>query len=785
MKKKKNQIIKKDLYLKNLKEDNFPHNSFINNKENMITILKDSKSPSNIFNDNKETLDNFNKNKYNSFNNSHCKSIKYNRTSYDNNFDFKKNHFNTNIISNKTINNFTKEKKILPYINKTKSDFINGQNILKSKYLNYINKYRENKLNIQNSNGLTNIKTIFNNNENNKNDILPKTNKNKDEVNKYKSSILLKNLDIWDKEHCSENKIRKKMDLFNLLYDYFEKEKLKNKKNDLIYASKILTTRDENIYDDLDYRKHNKAFMEIIKKRKKETGTILKNNLYKTQLKFSELFDKKYTKEFDENLDIDPDTFNLLLEDELKSMFYNQIIKDRKKYEKQLHDDLLKINSIIYKRKISKDEKTTKLKGLYAESIKLKKEYNEKYAKNRNIYWSRYDSYEHYYKSLIDNENINIINDFKKSGEYEHALESQRHITIKDESLEQKVTYKSPNPRKRKTTITDKNMLTVYKNAMKRLEDEKKFKLLHMNNEMNSKLREIEYKYQDKFEKINNEQKKLENDIKINKLEINYYKGINDELIREHKVYYMNKLKKGYDCRKEGLMWVVYNLLELQVPLEYHHFPKYLTHEQIDYLKKYAKTQLKQDALKIIINALKKKQSTQKMNDVLKCMDVIDNILYIDSKDILESNHEDEIKNKDYMNTKAEIEKKFLKIYHDNVDVMKNYLFKNVESNELNKIVHEFKKELYFGCNSDINKSKRDILNVFMGDKNNKDFFNLLVEIKANFQKLEDEKERLYEKEKQNYLKLVESNINSKASIENVIKNEMIKRCLFGTRLDI
>jgi uncharacterized protein YqeY len=247
----------------------------------------------------------------------------------------------------------------------------------------------------------------------------------------------------------------------------------------------------------------------------------------------------------------------------------------------------------------------------------------------------------------------------------------------------------------------------------------------------------------------------------------------------------MNKLKKGYDCRKEGLMWVVYNLLELQVPLEYHHFPKYLTHEQIDYLKKYAKTQLKQDALKIIINALKKKQSTQKMNDVLKCMDVIDNILYIDSKDILESNHEDEIKNKDYMNTKAEIEKKFLKIYHDNVDVMKNYLFKNVESNELNKIVHEFKKELYFGCNSDINKSKRDILNVFMGDKNNKDFFNLLVEIKANFQKLEDEKERLYEKEKQNYLKLVESNINSKASIDNVIKNEMIKRCLFGTRLDI
>ena len=662
-------------------------------------------------------------------------------------------------------------------------DFRNSQNFLKSKYLGYINKYRENKLNTKNSNRLTNVKTIFNNNENNKNDILSKTNKNINEHNIYKYSILLKNLDIWDKEHCNENKIKRKMDLFSLLYDYFEKEKMKNKKNDLIYASKILTARDENNYDDLDYRKHNKVFMEIMKKRKKETGTILKNNLYKTQLKFSELFDKKYSKEFDENLDIDPDTFNLLLEDELKSMFYNQIIKDRKKYEKQLHDDLLKINSIIYKRKKSKDEKTSKLKELYAKSVKLKKEYNEKYAKNRSIYWSRYDSYEHYYKTLIDNENINLTNDSKKTGEYEHALESQRRISIKDEELDEKVTYKSPIIRKRRGSIQNKNMLTVFKSALKRLEDEKKFKLLHMNNEMNSELREIEHKYQDKIEKINNEQKKLEDEIKINKLEINYYKGINDELIREHKVYYMNKLKKGYDCRKEGLMWVVYNLLELQVPLEYHHFPKYLTHEQIDYLKKYANTQLKQDELKIIINALKKKQSTQKMKDVLKCMDSIDNIL--DSDNLFESIEEKEINTRNLVMTKIKIDKKFMKIYQDNIDIMKNYLLKNLESYEFNKVINEFKKDIYHGSNSDINKSKRDLLNVFMGDKNNKNFFQFLIDIKANYQRLEDEKEKLFEKEKESFLKLVESNKNHKASIDNVIKNEMIKRCLFGTRFEI
>ena len=779
MKNAKNKLIKKGLYLMTLNEKNFPQNSFNNNKENLISKLKESNLNLNDIKKNQETYVDFNKNKYNSFKTSHSKSIKFNKTSYDNHSSLKKNNFDTNIILSKDANNFPKKKEILPYISILKTDFKNNNNLLKSKDLYSKTKYNDNKISFKNIDRLTNIKTIYNNDENNKNGTDSKNQKNI-EHNKYKYSTLIKNLDIWDKEHCNENKIKKKLDLFTLLYDYFDKEKLKNKKNDLIYASNVLRLSNVNNNDDLDYKKHNKAFMEIMKKRKMETGTILKNNLYRTQLKFSELFDKKYTKEFDDNLDIDPETFNLILQDELKSMFYNQIIKDRKKYEKQLHDDLLKINSIIYKRKISKDEKTSKLKELYAESVKLKKEYNEKYAKNRNIYWTRYDSYEHYYKKLIDNRSINITNNLKKAGEYEQALESQRRISIKDDSFEGKFSYKSPNIRSRRASIGNKNMLTVFKSAIKRLEDEKKYKLLNMNNEMNSKLREIEHKYLEKIDKINNEEKKLENDIKINKLEINYYKGINDELIREHKVYYMNKLKKGYDCRKEGLIWIVYNLFEMQVPLEYHHFPKYLTHEQIDYLKKYAKMQLKQDELKIIINVLKKKQSTQKMKDVLKCMDAIDNIL--DSENTFFEDNE--INPLNFVMTKIKIDKKFMKIYQDNIDIMKNYLFKNIESYELNKVINEFKKDIYHGSNSDINKSKRDILNVFMGDKNNKNFFRFLVDIKANYQRIEDEKKKLFEKEKENFLKLVESNMNHKASIDNVIKNEMIKRCLFGTRFE-
>jgi hypothetical protein len=216
-----------------------------------------------------------------------------------------------------------------------------------------------------------------------------------------------------------------------------------------------------------------------------------------------------------------------------------------------------------------------------------------------------------------------------------------------------------------------------------------------------------------------------------------------------------------------------------------------LTPDQIDYLKEYAKLQLKQNELKIIINVLKKKQNTQKMNDVLRCMDVIDNILDLENKNEEEdvenltiNYNYNRIKNKDFIVAKNKINKKFVKIYQDNAKVMKNYLNKNKENYDFYQVIDELKKDLYYGSNSANKKSKRDILNVFMGDNKNKDFFQFLMDIKSNFEHLEEEKEKLFESQKQSYLKLVDNALNNKGSDIIVIKNEMIKRCLFGTRLD-
>ena len=39
--------------------------------------------------------------------------------------------------------------------------------------------------------------------------------------------------------------------------------------------------------------------------------------------------------------------------------------------------------------------------------------------------------------------------------------------------------------------------------------------------------------------------------------EMNYYKQVNNELIKEHIQYYKEILKNGYDSRGEGMIWVV------------------------------------------------------------------------------------------------------------------------------------------------------------------------------------------------------------------------------------
>ena len=117
-------------------------------------------------------------------------------------------------------------------------------------------------------------------------------------------------------------------------------------------------------------------------------------------------FHKKYSKEFVDNLNIDPEILDLVIQDEVKNAFYNKIINEKIKYETQLHDELLKINNIIISKKSLKAEKNEKIKEIFKEKNILKKEYNDRYNLNRQTYWCKYDNYAQNFKKYISTEYI-------------------------------------------------------------------------------------------------------------------------------------------------------------------------------------------------------------------------------------------------------------------------------------------------------------------------------------------------------------------------------------------
>ena len=208
-------------------------------------------------------------------------STKFNNLNLNNKYNNKnKNNNAKNFYTNlTTIRNFTKQDLT---INNKETEFQENDNDSIENKEEYDNNYNNNKIN---------------------------------DENKYKYSLILKSLDNWDKDHCDDYIKKSDLNIYNYLNNYYIKNNLKEDQNNLLFCSNILKVRCN--YNNLveKGKQNNKIFVEMLKLRRKENGTILKNNLYKAKLKFSQLFNKKYSKEFDENLDIDPDTLNLIIQD--------------------------------------------------------------------------------------------------------------------------------------------------------------------------------------------------------------------------------------------------------------------------------------------------------------------------------------------------------------------------------------------------------------------------------------------------------------------------------------
>ena len=103
---------------------------------------------------------------------------------------------------------------------------------------------------------------------------------------------------------------------------------------------------------------------------------------------------------------------------------------------------------------------------------------------------------------------------------------------------------------------------------------------------------------------INEIQKKVD----IITKEINKFRYLFDELKQQQIDYYLDKLKKGRDTRKEGLSWIIEKLMELEVNIESNLFPGFLDQEQIEFIIKISELSFELHQLGIILKNFKDKK---------------------------------------------------------------------------------------------------------------------------------------------------------------------------------
>ena len=703
----------------------------------------------------------------------------------------------------------TNEKKQKPKLI-TEYNFKNKNKVIYKYVINKQMSYLKKKKNLEINPTYFDIKKTKNNN--NDIDLYIKEdyeNLNINRDNEY--SNLIKKLDRWDEDNCLV-KSNDKITLYNNLNKFYKKKSMFQELKNLNTMESLLkskTNYDKLLKDRLDY-KNNKINSDILVPKNGKDHKNLFNHNYKRNERNRKAEINKFQFETDDL----------------------RLLSEKIKYETQLHNDLIFVNSILYNKKLLKTENLKRLEELYNARAELKNAYDKNYNYNMKDYWSRYDEYEHRYKKLEnlitsqskkdleneenDKENLNekdkeeeIDNNQIKDEEEKNnkeTLEKMDNSTDENNirNKNRKFHYTSPSPRKKSNrkvaTNTDVGIKRTHNRKlsssqtkfMKEMNFIKATKINTINFEMKKKMERLRLDYQKKIKEIDEIQVNLEEEIKINKNEISYYKQVNEELIKEYRNYYLKILKKGNDHRKEGLVWVVKNLLELQINLEYQHFPKYLTHEQIDYLIELAHLLLEQSELIIIIKVLRKKQTTTYIDENIQAYNMLDKYMeeHIKEKNITGNNKRKSLmgdKNIYEKNMYAiidEIDKKFDKVYKNNKEIVKHYLEKNEEDVKLRNALEHIKKGLY---NSDkfIKENQASILDAFIGNSKNKDFFSFILNIRNRLNQLEVIITNLIKKEKDYYIEQIQKYNSATKNFDINFYKEVIKKSLFGEKFEL
>ena len=404
--------------------------------------------------------------------------------------------------------------------------------------------------------------------------------------------------------------------------------------------------------------------------------------------------------------------------------YYRKVIREKMQQEATTREEIMDISKKVFEKKRESMSYEEQLTFIYDERNKEISEFNEK-------------------KNKLKKELLNFQQEF----------EEEQKIIKKMNRLDQLVKI---------------NKATAYNNNLE-------YKITQLNKEL-----------QNKISVFNTQKEKILKQISIAQKEEQFYKKVLNELIRDQRRYYLDILKKGYDVRSEGLVWVLRNLLEMGTNLEYHHFPKFLTNQHCDYLMEMADICLEETQLKIVLKAVKNKQRRIKDEKNLEKFNKMFD--FVEKEDSKMKN----MNNMKYFFPKKKSIKDrlfniFNNIYERHEEAFKFTTEKRNEEIKMEKVQNRIRESLLEqGADEKCEnyQSLNNVLEYIEKNQNTKDYLEITLNIRARLNylsKLKSEKK----KEQITLFKLHQGNNKRFTNPKSSLQYDLIFSALFGCNVQV
>ena len=547
--------------------------------------------------------------------------------------------------------------------------------------------------------------------------------------------LRVKQLNVWEQENLNF-KSEEYDSLYSYLLNYYMKEKITSKIKELEELEKIKknSANFNKSFHNVAPTTANKALYNIYLKSKQEEGTILLNSISKTSARFNyELITTKTQRQIQSDFQIDMSSLNAVntlksrIQEEEKQEdknYYRKIISEKAQKESVLRDALLKLSQKIREKKNEKKIIQSKLDNLYAKRTKKEEDYSKEKMKLENLKISNIVQYKKKKHNKVNQDEA-----------FNFMLQSHAH----DNAIEEK-------------------------------------------------LNEIKRQFEIFFIEYSEEKEKLLRLLNILTKEEELLKCVYHYIIKEQRQYYFTILRNGYDVRDDGLVWVVKHLLEMNTLVEYHHFPKFLDNQQIDYLLSQAQLSLQETVVTLLYQGMKNRQDKYKNTDrsTIKRFTELKKTIspYYNNKlgkNMVLLTNGTKLKKKSYMDLHLSNTFEGLKIKYSRV--FRGQAQTQGDEVNLQNCIEELKEQLISG-NYQINNNQ-NILNHFLeSNTENKIELEMILELREKMKKIKMAREKA-KKEMIEELKMKRNQDGIQMNAKLSLRNDLVFSALFGSNFSL